>query len=202
MQHRRTTAASMFQNGISRNTKCDIMVSFPKSSHNYLTIPKLPQKPNTKEETGARIVTSYEFLAELQEKEEKKKQAEEEKIQRKLERERRKKEKEAKKEEAMKQKRLKTKGKTPIKTRQKSESTCTTTMEPKLNTRKRNKCNESSDEEIDENTCCVCFDVYHSDEDWIQCSCSRWLHEECSLCETPNVLETCPYCVMYSTTHL
>ena len=33
MQHRRTTAASMFQNGISRNTKCDIMVGFPKSSH-------------------------------------------------------------------------------------------------------------------------------------------------------------------------
>ena len=33
MQHRRATAASMFQNGISQNTKCDIMVSFPKSSH-------------------------------------------------------------------------------------------------------------------------------------------------------------------------
>ena len=33
MQHRRTTADSMFQNGISRNTKCDIMVGFPKSSH-------------------------------------------------------------------------------------------------------------------------------------------------------------------------
>ena len=35
MQHRRTTVASMFQNGISRNTKCDIMVGFPKSSHKY-----------------------------------------------------------------------------------------------------------------------------------------------------------------------
>ena len=33
MQHRRATAASMFQNGISRNTKCDIIVGFPKSSH-------------------------------------------------------------------------------------------------------------------------------------------------------------------------
>ena len=33
MQHRRATAASMFQNGISRNTKCDNMVGFPKSSH-------------------------------------------------------------------------------------------------------------------------------------------------------------------------
>ena len=35
MQHRRATAASMFQNGISRNTKCDNMVDFPKSSHIY-----------------------------------------------------------------------------------------------------------------------------------------------------------------------
>ena len=33
MQHRRATAASMFQNGISQNTKCDNLDSFPKSSH-------------------------------------------------------------------------------------------------------------------------------------------------------------------------
>ena len=39
MQHRRTTAASMLQNGISRNTKYDIIsygawvVGFPKSGH-------------------------------------------------------------------------------------------------------------------------------------------------------------------------
>ena len=33
MQDRRTTAASMLQNGISQNTKCDIMVGFPKSAH-------------------------------------------------------------------------------------------------------------------------------------------------------------------------
>ena len=30
MQHRRATAASMLQSGISRNKKCDIMVGFPK----------------------------------------------------------------------------------------------------------------------------------------------------------------------------
>ena len=36
MQHRRTTAASIFQNGISQNTKCDIMVGFPKSSHIFV----------------------------------------------------------------------------------------------------------------------------------------------------------------------
>ena len=33
MQHRRTTAASEFQNSISRNTKCDNVVSFSKFSH-------------------------------------------------------------------------------------------------------------------------------------------------------------------------
>ena len=55
---------------------------------------------------------------------------------------------------------------------------------------------ESSDDEIDENTCCVCFDEYHSNEDWVQCSCSRWLHEECSLSEVPNALDTCPHCVL------
>ena len=39
----------------------------------YLTIPTLPQKPKAKQQTGARIVTSYEFLAELREKEDKQK---------------------------------------------------------------------------------------------------------------------------------
>ena len=38
MQHRRATAASMFQNSISQNTKCDNMVGFPKSSHIYCCI--------------------------------------------------------------------------------------------------------------------------------------------------------------------
>ena len=41
MQHRRATAALMFQNGISQNTKCDNLVGFPKSSHNYSSRLKL-----------------------------------------------------------------------------------------------------------------------------------------------------------------
>ena len=36
IQHRRATAASMFKNSISRNTKCDNLVGFPKSSHIYI----------------------------------------------------------------------------------------------------------------------------------------------------------------------
>ena len=38
MQHRRATAASMFQNSISRNTKCDIMVGFPNPVTITITI--------------------------------------------------------------------------------------------------------------------------------------------------------------------
>ena len=58
----------------------------------YLTLPDIPIKPTNKattstHQTGARIVTSQQFLKVLQEKEEKKKQLEEEKRLRKLERE-------------------------------------------------------------------------------------------------------------------
>ena len=33
-----------------------------------------------------------------------------------------------------------------------------------------------------QNECCVCFEMYRGDDDvndWLQCACSRWLHEEC-----------------------
>ena len=77
--------------------KLDIVPIEGNKIKKYLTMPKLSEKPKSKNQTGARIVTSHEFIAELQEKEEKKKQAEEEKQQRKLERERKKIEREAKK---------------------------------------------------------------------------------------------------------
>ena len=35
---------------------------------------------------------------------------------------------------------------------------------------------------VDENVCCVCFSMYledKEDDDWVQCACSRWLHEGC-----------------------
>ena len=40
MQYRRATAASMFQDGISRNTKCDNLVGFLKSGHIYVLRPQ------------------------------------------------------------------------------------------------------------------------------------------------------------------
>ena len=182
--------------------KSDIVPIEGNKIQKYLTMPKVPEKPKSKHQTGARIVTSHEFIAELQEKEKKKKQAEEEKQQRKLERERKKIEREAAKKAKTRRKGLKktkkSKGKATTTTRPASHTptSCTPITSTKFNTRKRTKSFESSDDEIDENTCCVCFDEYHSDEDWVQCSCSRWLHEECSLSEVPNALDTCPRCVL------
>ena len=61
MQHRRATATSMLQNGISRNTKCDIMVGFPKSSYIYasaiynLTLPKAYRANNGVNECTVKV---------------------------------------------------------------------------------------------------------------------------------------------------
>ena len=37
----------------------------------------------------------------------------------------------------------------------------------------------TTSQNVDENECCVCFLMYSEDEDWVQCGCSRWLHERC-----------------------
>ena len=41
----------------------------------------------------------------------------------------------------------------------------------------------SADEEIDSNKCCVCFGMYEDDagteRTWLECCCSRWIHEDC-----------------------
>ena len=43
--------------------------------------------------------------------------------------------------------------------------------------------NAGADEEIDVNRCCVCFELYADDagtgREWLQCQCSRWIHEDC-----------------------
>ena len=41
----------------------------------------------------------------------------------------------------------------------------------------------SADNEIDVNMCCVCFGM-HGDgagtgREWLECQCSRWIHEDC-----------------------
>ena len=53
-----------------------------------------------------------------------------------------------------------------------------TTIRPK-----RNKFKENVDDFINADLCCVCFGSYQEDvgtgREWLQCSCSRWIHEDC-----------------------
>ena len=49
--------------------KSDIVPVEGNKMKKYLAMPKVPEKQKSKKQTGARIVTSHEFIAELQEKE-------------------------------------------------------------------------------------------------------------------------------------
>ena len=41
----------------------------------------------------------------------------------------------------------------------------------------------SADDETDVNKCCVCFGMYADDagtgSEWLECQCSKWIHEDC-----------------------
>jgi len=60
---------------------------------------------------------------------------------------------------------------------------------------KRSK--HSADDEIDVNRCCVCFGIYSDDagtgREWLECRCSRWLHEDCVDDDDVNI-EQCIFC--------
>ena len=60
----------------------------------------------------------------------------------------------------------------------------------------------SSPEHINPNQCCACFGLYEDDigtgVEWLQCSCTRWIHKEC----VENVVRSedgeeklCPLCL-------
>jgi len=59
-------------------------------------------------------------------------------------------------------------------------------------------------EEIDtSDRCCVCFQAFEEDVlqatgvDWVQCSCTHWLHEDCVLdciTDSSGKERLCPYC--------
>ena len=59
----------------------------------------------------------------------------------------------------------------------------------------------NSETDIDSNQCCVCFESYEDDfiaengRSWIECSCERWLHEDCSFNVPAMPTEFCPFCV-------
>ena len=65
---------------------------------------------------------------------------------------------------------------------------------------KRNKSKENVDESINGNLCCVCFGSYQegvgTGREWLQCSCSRWIHEDCIDDEDveENSGRLCPLC--------
>ena len=75
-------------------------------------------------------------------------------------------------------------------------------QEPGSQDQPRNKrARITEDTVIDANTCCVCFETYEDDvkeengREWIECSCGRWLHEDCSFMEPSMPNEFCLYCV-------
>ena len=51
----------------------------------------------------------------------------------------------------------------------------------------------------DENQCCVCFEMHDPLQgDWVQCSCMRWLHEDCvldAIKDADGNIRLCPYCI-------
>lgn len=168
----------------------------------------LPVKPNVKAKTGkARVLTSSECLRLMLEKEEEKKKVAQEKERRKQERELKKKQKEeeqkrkaeekirkaaereaakalkeaAKAErEAAKVEREKKKELQKSRESGKKRQACPVGTIPRP---KRNKLKENVDDSINADLCCVCFGSYQEDvgtgREWLQCSCSRWIHEDC-----------------------
>ena len=126
---------------------------------------------------------------------------------RKLERERKRKEKELQKEAVQKRKEERLLAKRTVKTSalktttsKKSVSKTLPQTTSKTITSKRTKrtkyLESSSESEVDDQTCCVCFGEYHDDEEWVRCSCGRWLHEDCTLNDEPSALELCARCVL------
>ena len=56
------------------------------------------------------------------------------------------------------------------------------------------------DDVIEPNRCCVCYEDYIQEEniEWVQCPCSRWLHEDCiidTLVDSSGKELLCPHCV-------
>jgi len=53
--------------------------------------------------------------------------------------------------------------------------------------------------EVDnDNQCCVCFDEYVEGDTWVQCSCERWLHEDCVIdviMDSNGKPRICPVCL-------
>ena len=60
----------------------------------------------------------------------------------------------------------------------------------------------SSPEHINPNQCCTCFGLFEDDvgigSEWLQCSCTRWIHEDCVedvVCGDNGKEKLCPLCL-------
>ena len=173
-----------------------------------LNLPAQPNVKAKTIKTGkARVLTSSECLRILLEKEEEKKKVAQEKERRRQERELKKKQNEEEQKRKAEEKvrkaaereaakalkeaakadreaaKLAEREKKELQKSQKSGQkrqavAVATTTRPK-----RNKLKENVDVSINADLCCVCFGSYQEDvgtgREWLQCSCSRWIHEDC-----------------------
>ena len=176
---------------------------------NFLEFPggSTPLKKTTKSRSGAKVLTSEQSLALLEEKARKKKEEEEAKEQRKRERE----EKKAKREEENKQKaeerakKAEERAKKAEERAKKAEERKRKTVEKKLERERKARMKQSGKKkastrssdasglqsaEVSSNECAVCLGEYEDDigEDgellvsWVECTnpdCKKWMHEEC-----------------------
>ena len=162
--------------------------------------------------SGAKILTSTECAAIIEEREKNKKIKEQEKDERKAKREEKRKEKEdvAKKKAEQKQSKQKAGTQSKIQSRKRQSLSKVNLASKKSQTRKE-KSNRTSVEETsgssfnDSNECCVCFRTYEEDEEectgleWVQCVCTRWIHEECVseiISDDQGRELLCPFCVV------
>ena len=153
-----------------------------------------PKNKPAKRVSGARVLTSKECVEILKEREEKKKKAEEEKEQRKIEREKRREQKELiKKEKEEKAKKAAKRDSRPKKRAPRStnksyvdkQSPNASSPGSAPRAKRKKPVSHDSDSDIGINKCCMCFQTFEDDEreqsglEWVECACSRWLHEEC-----------------------
>ena len=148
----------------------------------YVPTPKRPRKASQRV-SGFRVLTSSQSLSLLEEKAQKKKAEAERKAKRKQEMDEKKRQR-----EILKRKREEEKA-------------------VKDGSRKgKQRARENSDEVINADRCAICFRSYDDDileetgEDWIECACGRWVHENCVhydiVVDTSGREIICPHCVL------
>ena len=188
-------------------------LSSERSISKYLTLPPKPTHP--KRVPQARLLTSADALAQVEEKERKKKLALEEKERKKTEREekKRQREEEQKRKAEERQRKAETKANKVKEAAEKrkekakgagkrkvSNEATDIPMPPKKRVCKLSQM-ESDDPEINTDMCCVCSILYSEDrtgKEWIECACGRWLHEECGedcILDSNGRERFCPICL-------